>query len=183
MRKRLFLSAAALCAALTMGLSACGAAAPEAKVVDYMKQITLENNVSDINAIIGADGVKESKDSYDKYVWTIGEDATISALVDPDGSVTGEAGTVYNLKADFDDKLIANGGVKFDRYDEIDAALDTDESLTYEQFVEIIGGVEGTLVERSTSSVKYLWADNDGGYIGATFSLDYGICTFVSGWF
>lgn len=57
------------------------------------------------------------------------------------------------------------------------------QELTYDQFVELVGGVEGTLKSKNSSSLKYEWDNTEGGYLFATFSVQTGKCTFTTGRF
>ena len=48
-------------------------------------------------------------------------------------------------------------------------------------FISYIGNVEGTIIEKSSYSTKYVWVSTDGGYLNGTFSSSSGNCTFASG--
>ena len=49
-------------------------------------------------------------------------------------------------------------------------------------FKEEIGGVDGTLIEKSESSNKYFWASKDGGYITAIFRNKDNKCFYFYGY-
>ncbi len=70
----------------------------------------------------------------------------------------------------------------FSRYDEIKKALNSKESLTYDDFVEMVGGVQGFLEKKTKSSRQYEWVNEDGGYLSGYFNLDKK-CTMLTGRF
>ena len=54
--------------------------------------------------------------------------------------------------------------------------------LTYDKFKEEIGGVDGTLIEKSEISKTYFWASKDGGYITAIFKNKDNKCFYFYGY-
>ena len=55
------------------------------------------------------------------------------------------------------------------------------EDVSYDTMKEKFGGVEGTLVEKSSSGLKYRWVNSEGGYLNANFDLDKTRCSMVIG--
>lgn len=87
------------------------------------------------------------------------------------------------IDIDFKNKTIANEKNDFSKFSEIKKKLSSGESLTYDEFVKIIGGVEGTLESKSTSSLGYTWINSDGGYLTAQFDSETLKCIAASGMF
>ena len=54
--------------------------------------------------------------------------------------------------------------------------------VTYDKFKEEIGGVDGTLIEKSEISKTYFWASKDGGYITAIFKNKDNKCFYFYGY-
>ena len=80
---------------------------------------------------------------------------------------------------DFDRDSLANSKVNFSRYSELKPKIN--EGISYNDFISYIGGVEGTVIEKSSYSTKYVWVSSDGSYLNGTFSSSSGKCTFASG--
>lgn len=189
-----------LCGVLVLfGLAGCGANKEESndsnnniaekqeaekalKVFEYIEEIELKSTVKEINKKLGIEAeVEEEKNdkgevSYTTYTWKISDKASLIAT-------SYKKDSIYNFKVEIDDSLIRNENVDFSKYDEISSALKNSKTITYEKFKETIGGVDGNLVEKSSSSNVYRWVNSDGGYLRATFSNSSNKCTFVSGRF
>ena len=80
---------------------------------------------------------------------------------------------------DYDRDSLANSKVNFSRYSELKPKIN--EGISYNDFISYIGGVEGTVIEKSSYSTKYVWVSSDGSYLNGTFSSSSGKCTFASG--
>lgn len=138
--------------------------------VECIKQIKPENTVSEINSIIGFDG-ELTDEKYNKYYWELSETTGIEVTY-----YSSEKGTI---KADIDRDALANSKVDFSRYDELQPKIK--EGITYSEFISYIGNVEGTIIEKSSISTKYVWVATDGSYLNGTFSNSSNKCTFASG--
>ena len=53
--------------------------------------------------------------------------------------------------------------------------------MSLDKFNEMVGNVEGTLVEKSGTIKKYLWYGASDNYLYGTFSNTSNKCTFISG--
>lgn len=140
--------------------------------VECIKEIKPENTVEEINKIIGFEG-KLTDEKYNKYAWELSKDETVEVTY-----YSSEKGTI---KITFDEDEVKNKKVDFSKYNEISSLLKSGTSLTYEEFVEKVGGVPGTLVEKSSYTNKYKWIDSDGSYLNASFSSTTNKCTIVTG--
>lgn len=140
---------------------------------ECIKQIEITNTVEEINKIIGFAG-ELIDEEYNVYLWELSENSELEATYySSDKAYI----TIY-----VDEDVFKNKKVDFSKYDEIEELLDNGESLTYEEFIKKVGD-EGVLVEKTPYSKEYLWVNQDGGYLNATFQNSSGKCSFVSGWF
>lgn len=137
---------------------------------ECIKQIKIENTVEEINDIIGFDG-ELTDEKYNKYYWELSEDTGIE--------VTYYSSNKGTIEVDIDRDLLANKNVSFSRYDELQPKIK--EGITYDEFKTYVGNVDGTLIEKSSISNKYVWVAKDGSYLNGTFSNSSGKCTFASG--
>lgn len=145
-------------------------------VFECMKQVESDITVEEINQIIGVEGeLSKDEESYTVYTWELTEDTSITAQY---SKSTKKA----TISANYPNKIITEKA-DFSRYDEIAAALKTKDSLTYEQFVEIVGGVEGVLVQKTAYSLSYKWINAEGGYLSGYFNPTTGKCTMATGRF
>lgn len=143
------------------------------KVEECLNSIEVTNTVEEINNIIGFEGKKKDENS-NKYYWDFSNTTKIEVSIGSSGNT---------ITATIDRNKIANKKVDFSKYDEIKALLDSGTSLTYDEFVEKVGGVQGTLVSKSSGYKRYTWANSKGGYLSASFSEKTGKCTIVTGRF
>lgn len=142
------------------------------KAIECINLINPENTVEEINEIIGFKG-ELTDEKYNKYYWELSNDTGIE--------VTYYSSSKGTIKVDFDRNTVANKKVDFSKYDEIKTLLNSGNSLTYNDFVNKVGNVEGTLIEKSAYTKKYVWVNSDGGYLNASFSETSGKCTIVTG--
>lgn len=143
----------------------------DAKVFEYIEKIESTNTVEEINGIVGSEG-ELVDEKLNKYTWKISEDTSITA--------TYYSGTNATISISCQNDLIKDNNVDFSKYSEIKAALNA-SSLTYDEFIEKLGNVQGHMVEKSSTSRAYKWVGEDGRYLRATFSNSSNKCTFVSG--
>ncbi len=143
------------------------------KVEECLNSIEVTNTVEEVNNIIGFEGEKQNENS-NKYYWNFSDTTKIEITLSSSGNT---------ISATIDKSKIANKKVDFSKYDEIKAALDSGTSLSYDEFVEKVGGVQGTIVGKSSSSKRYTWANSKGGYLTASFSERTGKCTIITGRF
>lgn len=138
--------------------------------VECVKKIEPENTVEQINNIIGFDG-ELIDEKYQKYYWELSEDTGVE--------VTYYSSAKGTIKIDYDREALANKKVDFSRYNELKEKIN--DGITYNDFISYIGNVDGTIIEKSSYSTKYVWVSSDGGYLNGTFSNSTGKCTLASG--
>ena len=138
--------------------------------VECIKKISPENTVEQINNIIGFEG-ELIDEKYNIYYWELSEETGVKMAY-----YSSAKGTVT---IDFDRDSLANSKVNFSRYSELKPKIN--EGISYNDFISYIGGVEGTVIEKSSYSTKYVWVSSDGSYLNGTFSSSSDKCTFASG--
>jgi len=138
--------------------------------VECIKKINPENTVEQINSIIGFEG-ELIDEKYNIYYWELSEETGVKMAY-----YSSAKGTVT---IDYDRDALANSKVNFSRYSELKPKIN--EGISYNDFISYIGGVEGTVIEKSSYSTKYVWVSSDGSYLNGTFSSSSGKCTFASG--
>ncbi len=129
-----------------------------------------KNTVEEINEIIGFSG--EKSEYTHKYTWKLSAKESI-ILITSTGSAI--------LQATIDKSTIKNENNDFSAYGEIKKALDKGKSFTYKEMVKKLGGVEGTLAGKTTTTNRYIWVDKHDRMFSATFSnKKNGKCTIIS---
>ena len=133
-----------------------------------------ENTIEEVDEIIGFEGECTNEENKE-YKWQISDNTSAKVQYTEDNDAI--------IEISFPGKSIANENVDFSKFDEIKEAMQTSDSMTYEQIVEKLGGVQGTLKYKSKDTVKYEWDRPDGGYLICTFKLSNMKCTYASGKF
>ena len=141
-------------------------------VLECIKKLSADSTVEEINKVVGVEG-KLTNEKYNEYTWTFSDKESLKA--------TYYSSDKANIEANYIRDDVANKKVTFSKYDEIQTALKSGSSLTYDEFKSKVGGVEGTLVYISSSSNKYVWVNTKGEYLTGTFSNTTNKCTFVLG--
>ena len=139
-------------------------------VTECIKQLKVTNTVEEINEIIGFEG--EKSEYSDTYKWKLSDKTSITRE---------KAGENPILQATIDKETIKSEEVDFSTYSEIKELLDSGKSLTYQEMVTKLGGVEGTLAGLTSTSKRYIWVDKQDRTFGATFSDTLnGKCSIIS---
>ena len=145
------------------------------KILECMEQLNGNMSVADINSVIGFEGeLKSETELYKTYVWELSENTYIEAMISQKyGTASIEAEFSYDLRPT---------GADFSRWDEIQSKLKNGDKITYDEFVSLVGGVQGVLDKVDSSSKTYHWYNSDGGYLFGIFN-ESGYCTLASGRF
>ena len=113
----------------------------------------------------------------------------VDNTVEEVNKITGVKGVLYDKENKFYRYDLDNGetitfknGVLLDYRDLNSLKKKVSSGITYDMFKEEIGGVDGTLIEKSESSNKYFWASKDGGYITAIFRNKDNKCFYFYGY-
>lgn len=138
---------------------------------ECIKLIEPSNTVEEINQIIGITG-ELTDEKYNEYTWTLSDNESVKVTY-----YSSDKGTI---KAEFNKSELKNSKVTFTNTDELKTKVNS--GITYDEFKTYIGGEDGTLIEKSTTTNKYIWIDNQENYINASFSINTGLCTYFNGY-
>ena len=173
-----------LAAALTISITGCGSKTEETKekskgkceVFECMEKLDSKNTLEQMNETIGFEGKLESEtEDYKVYVWDLSEKTSIKSqfMLKYD---TATISATYPTE-------IAPNKADFSKWDEIKSKLDKKETITYDEFVKLVGGDKGVLKQKTSSSLSYSWYNKDGGFLTAYFNAETGKCTMATGRF
>ena len=145
------------------------------QILECMEKFNGEMSVGEINNIIGFEGeVKSDTDLYTTYNWQLSEKTSIEAMISKKYNTA-------SIEANYPSDLWPKGA-DFSKWDEIQSILKSSEKLTYDKFVELVGGVQGVLSKVDSSRKTYHWYNADGGYLFGLFD-ENNVCTLASGRF
>lgn len=134
-------------------------------------KLKVDNTVEEVNKITGVKGVLYDKENkFYRYDLDNGETITLKYYSSDKATIT----------ASYNKKKLANRKVDLSNLNSLKKKVSS--GITYDMFKEEIGGVDGTLIEKSELSNKYFWASKDGGYITAIFRNKDNKCSFFSGY-
>lgn len=145
-------------------------------VFECIKKLDSKTTLEKANEVIGFEGEKlrESTTAGDwtTYQWKLNDDDSVEVTVYK---------TWSSVKINFKDDSIKNKKVDFSKYDEVKKALNNREAVSYDDLKKKFGGVEGTLIEVTSSGYKYRWVNSEGGYLDASLNLDKTKCSMIMG--
>lgn len=140
------------------------------EVKECIKLLDTKNTVEEINEIIGFEG--EKSEYSEKYTWKLSSKESIALDMSTNSSI---------LQATIDKSTIKNENNDFSVYNELKESLNKGKSYTYEELVEKLGGVEGTLAGRTETSNRYIWVDKNDRTFSATIKAGKnGKCSIIS---
>lgn len=139
--------------------------------LECIKKIKVDNTVEEVNKIIGVKGVLYDKENkFYRYDLDNGETITLKYY-------SSDKATII---ASYNKKKLANRKVDLSNLNSLKKKVKS--GLTYDKFKEEIGGVDGTLIEKSEISKTYFWASKDGGYITSIFKNKDNKCFYFYGY-
>lgn len=138
--------------------------------IECIKKIDVEASVEDINKVMGFEG-KLTDEKYNIYTWKINDKESVIAKY--------YSGNNPTIVIEFDEDKIANKKVDLSKLNDLKAKVK--EGITYDEFKKEIGNQEGTLIEKSKSTNRYMWSNTKGGYVRASFNANSNKCTFFMG--
>ncbi len=140
------------------------------EITDCMKSITIENTPEEINEIMGFEAEQSKNGEEDKFTWKL-DNKNYIILTET---------TSPMIQATIEKSTIKNENLDFSIYNDLKEDLNKGKSYTYKEMVEKLGGIEGILAGKTTSSDRYIWVDKNERTFSATFSLKHGKCTIIS---
>lgn len=138
--------------------------------LECIKKIEPENTVEEVNKIVGVEG-KLTDEKYNIYEYDLGNDETITLKY--------YSGTKATIVASYDKNSLANKNVNLSDLQELKSKVNS--GITYDEFKNEIGSVDGTLIEKSDSSKKYIWVSKKGGNVTGSFRNRDNKCSFFTG--
>jgi len=136
-------------------------------VTECIKQIEATDTILKVNEIIGFEYEKDN----DKYIWKLDKKNSITIDKSLDNQV---------VEATIEKDSIKNKDLDLSVYNDIKALLDNGKSLTYEEMVLKLGGINGTLAGKTSTTIRYIWVDRNERTFSATFSNKNNKCTIIS---
>lgn len=145
---------------------------------ECMKKIENATSIEDVNEVIGFEGVKQdgTSETTTKYEWELTDDTSIEVSEYKSSSST----SITSITANYEYDNIKNSKVDLTKLDELKSRINSTDGLYYDDVKEILGGVDGELESISSYSKKYVWVNENGGYVHASFNLKNKL-TFYSG--
>lgn len=156
------------------------------EVSDLMGRLASADTVEQANALIGSEGEQQGEPDESSisttttYRWELPGDIGIDGRYTVYSEGYGGDSATYSVSY-WPSKV--GDRADFSRWDEIKAALRSDEGLSYDGMVELLGGVEGLRKQVSTKGeTTYNWYNEDGNYLFTMVDSD-GMCGTTSGYF
>jgi hypothetical protein len=140
--------------------------------------VTKDSTAQEVETAFGFAPEVETEDDGDKkYTWTFDDKHSITMnTID----FAGKTSTVNIRLNDYVKEELEQDGVIFDNVSEIKANLNKGDGVSYEQFKEYMGGVDGILTEVGSWN-KYEWRSTSAeGYMSGSFG-ESGKCMFMGG--
>jgi len=149
-------------------------------VFQCIDKLDPNSSLEEMNNIIGQKAeLATEKDNQKIYKWALADDTTIEARFTTYDNSDGPK-TFVTFNINYPENLVAHDA-DLSHWEEIKSRMNSEEGITYDQIVELVGGTSGTMVEKSQDSKKYQWFDNAGHYLNASIDNETGKCTFATG--
>lgn len=142
------------------------------KFYECLSNFTDKSTVTEVTAKIGFEPTKTSKpeNSFDTYIYTFDDKHTIEM------TVSRSTGNTISIElGEYVKDELKQSGVTFANAQTIKSNLNVGDGISYDEFKQYMGGVDGILVEVGSWN-KYEWrSTTEDGYVTASFS-DSGKC-------
>ncbi len=139
--------------------------------LDLINKIEVGDSLDKINEIIGSEGKVQSDNAT--YIWDIGSGGFSAIFRQNDTSAS------ISVKVLYDNEDVVNSKVKIKDLDTLKAKVR--DGISYDDFKEFLGGVDGILVEKGPVTKGYVWRSSNGSDVTAGFKLDNNICNSFAG--
>ena len=152
-------------------------------VFEAIKKIETTTKFEDVNKLLGFEGTLKSQSdanatySWKLYRWDLTDDTAIEVrITDKDNSAS--------IEAKYPTDMIRNGKVDFSKVNsDMKKKVNEADGMNYDQVVEMLGGVQGTLDKKDSSTDTYVWANDQRGSLTVRFSTSTGKVTSFNGLF
>lgn len=157
------------------GMAKCG------DVFQCLYELDPTSTLREMDAVVGRDAeLAVEEDNLKIYKWALSEDTAIEARFTTLDDGTNETASITTINIDYPENLVPHLA-DFSKWKEIQSKMGDEDGVTYDQFVELFGGVSGTIQEKGQGSKKYQWYSSDGHYLSASFDDETGKCNFATG--
>ena len=150
-------------------------------VFEAIKKIETTTTFEDVNKLLGFEGTLKSQSdansiySWKLYRWDLTDDTAIEVIIN-------EKDNSASIEAKYPTDMIRNGKVDFSKVNsEMKKKINEKDGMTYDQVVEMLGGVQGTLDKKDSSTNTYVWANDQRGSLTVRFSTSTGKVTSFNG--
>ena len=169
---------------LTVGCGGTSGSKSKGKceVFECVEKINTEGTIDDINKLIGFDGKVTSQSeagssySWKLYRWDLTEDDAIEVRYN-------DSLNTISVEAIYSRDSLKNKKVNFSNVKTEMKAINSKDGLKFEDVKKIVGGVDGNLVKKDSTTLTYTWYNAEGGSFTARFSTSSGKCTSYNGVF
>ncbi len=139
---------------------------------ECLTKMSLDNTLEELNDIVGFEATKVENASFNEYEYDFGNDKKITV------TISTSSNKIITIQVEYDKKTLKNSKVTLDNLSDIKARIN--DGISYDEFKNAVGGVDGTLIEVSSWN-KYIWVAEDGSSnVTASFGKD-GKLKFFSG--
>ena len=152
-------------------------------VFEAIKKIETKTTFEQINTVLGFEGTLKSQSdanstyAWKTYRWDLTDDTAIEVRIT-------EKDSSASIEAIYPTDKIRNGKVDFSKVNsEMKKKINEKDGMTYDQVVEFLGGVQGTLDKKDSSTNTYVWANDQRGSLTVRFSASTGKVTSFNGIF
>lgn len=152
-------------------------------VFEAIKKIETTTTFEKINTLLGFEGTLKSQSdanstyAWKLYRWDLTDDTAIEVRIT-------EKDSSASIEAIYPTDKIRNGKVDFSKVNsEMKKKINEKDGMTYDQVVEFLGGVQGTLDKKDSSTNTYVWANDQRGSLTVRFSSSTGKVTSFNGVF
>ncbi len=134
---------------------------------DLINQIEVGDSLEKINEVIGSEGEVRSDNAT--YTWE-----NFSAVFRVD-----DTSAALSVSLLYDNKDVENSKVKIKDLDALKAKVS--EGIFYNDFKEYVGGVDGVLVSKNSSTNGFVWRNPNGSVVDASFRVEDNMCNSFVG--
>ncbi len=150
-------------------------------VFECMEKLDYTDDYDAAVKIIGFEGElideRKGKDSYpyETFEWKLTRNTAITIRF----SLSDEGDFKRaQITAEFPSKMVSNSDIDFSEAASIEKKVKSHDGLLYDEFVDMVGGVEGTKTSVSSEATEYVWVGTDGATAYAKFDNDGKCLTF-----
>ena len=150
-------------------------------VFEAIKKIETTTTFEDVNKLLGFEGTLKSQSdanstySWKLYRWDLTDDTAIEVRIN-------EKDNSASIEAKYPTDMIRNGKVDFSKVNsEMKKKINEKDGMTYDQVVEMLGGVQGTLDKKTSYDEAYVWANDQRGSLTVRFNSSTGKVTSFNG--